>query len=196
MGRFVYRMAVFSLLVLALFWVGCQNPFATRKAQAPFMGEGRLDILPRVSSQNVMKNLLTSLKGFSGKDYLDCFADNFIFKPDPSEETRYEDIFSTPWTKERESSFINRLLDRNVTSAINTTQSDKYALVETAQEDHYEYNYSWNVQHNRLMVPKLIMGKADIYLTKDENGNWAITRWVDTKTEAGNSTYGELKAKL
>lgn len=181
-------------LVFGLLWA-C-NPFATRTPEEP---EGvQIDYFPTNIPENVLKNLKLSCEHRRATDYMSWLTEEFLFEPDPSDVVAYEDELSEPWDWPREEAFVSRWLDKKNTRSVQFTQWDRTFQETVGEEEHFEYDYVLIFEYSGGRdAPARIEGKGHFYLKVDEQGQWAISRWVDEKKIEGEiSSWGELRARF
>ena len=175
-----------------LFFLACRiNPFYTREPEPP--QGGRLNLFSRTVPRNVVRNLELTWEKFSPADYMECLSEDFRFSPDPSDSSKFEEVFAEPWGRTREEAFARRLLDENVTTSLDLSLSLEYEE-DRGDEHYFEYTYVIKLQHSRD-APGYIEGKMHLVLRRDASGNWSIVLWKDEKTGDAPTT-GELRAKF
>jgi len=182
--------------LLVLSFISCRiNPFYTRTPEPPEEGR-RLNLFSPTVARNVVKNLKRTWEKFSPVDYMECLSEDFRFSPDPSDSTKFEEIFSEPWDRAREEAFARRFLDKNTISSLSLLlEPDEPEYEEDRGDEHYfEYSYILQIQHN-LDAPGYMEGKMHLTLRRDETGNWSIVLWKDEKT-GDVPTVGELRARF
>jgi len=171
----------------------CSNPFATREPELP---EGvQIDYLPRNEAENILENLKMSCEHWRAVDYMGWLTEDFQFEPDPSDAVAYEDEFSAPWDRSHEETFVSRWLDKKNTLSIKFMRWERTFQETVGEEERFEVAYAFDLQHFRD-APKHVEGKGHFYLKADEQGQWAIARWVDEKVGADLSSWGELRARF
>jgi len=176
-----------------LFFLACRiNPFYTREPEPPQEGR-RLNLFSRTVPRNVVRNLELTWEKFSHADYMECLSEDFRFSPDPSDSTRFEEVFASPWDRVREEAFARRLLDEDATSSLDLSLSLDYEE-DRGDRYYFEYTYILKLQHNRD-APGYMEGKMRLFLRRDPLGNWSIALWEDEKT-GDTPTVGELRARF
>lgn len=191
MRRLRRGVGILAGLVFGL-WA-CSNPFATR---APELPEGvQIDYLPHSVAENILENLRMSCEHRRAADYMNWLAEDFQFEPDPSDAVAYEDEFSEAWDRSREEEFVSRWLDKRNVLSLKFARWERTFQETVGEEERFEYAYAFDLQHFKN-APKHIEGKGHFYLKADEQGQWAISRWMDEKIEASISSWGELRARF
>jgi len=98
------RLLLITLLVVLLLG-GCF--FKTRTPEQPDFGGGcEVDFRFNDRWENVIFNLEGALKCGDATEYLDVIGADFVYEPTANLMATYADVFSTAWTKDRESTFI------------------------------------------------------------------------------------------
>ena len=190
------KLAIILTLVLSLY--ACNNPFQTREPEKP--GTGGVAIKPAITPENVLDNLEVSFEGLSTQDYLDVFADDFAFHPDPDDSLLYEQEFIGGWDIVKETEFANNfLLRQNFVEVegnpIEMTVSYEYM----PGQGHFEFHYHMfiplrNVSGTGFETVE-IEGYAFLYLREDDEGNWSIYDWEDHRLVAHSLTWSALRAR-
>ena len=179
--------------LLVLSFISCRiNPFYTRTPEPPEEGR-RLNLFSPTVACNVVRNLELTWEKFSSVDYMECLSEDFRFSPDPSDSTKFEEIFSEPWDRAREEAFARRLLDRSIVSSLDLSLKLEYEE-DRGDEHYFEYSYTLQLQHDRD-APGYMKGKMHLTLRRDATGNWSIVLWKDEKT-SDTPTVGELRARF
>lgn len=178
--------------LLVLSFISCRiNPFYTRTPEPP---EGRrLNLLSPTVARNVVSNLKLTWEGLSPVDYMECLSEDFRFSPDPSDSTKFEEVFSEPWDRAREETFARRFLDKNTISSLSLSLKKEYEE-DRGDEYYFEYSYILQIQHS-LDLPGYMEGRMHLTLKRDTSGNWSIVLWKDEKT-SDTPTVGELRARF
>jgi len=174
---------IIFLSALAFIFISCNNPFATREPSKPDSVGGDAMKSPN-SPENIIYNLMISLKNVSAQDYLDLFSEDFVFNPSLDDSSRFEEDFRTGWGIDKERVFAENFLQKKETDTISfNTHIYKYR----SGDDSYEYTYSIDVfpaadstQVAENGIEKFrVSGYAWLYLSEDDEGKWRIHKWVE-----------------
>ena len=186
------------LPVLVLACIACNNPFDTRDPEKP--GAGGVAIKPANTPENVLSNLESSFESLSIQDYLDVFAGEFSFHPDPEDSLLYEQDFKNGWDLAQETVFANNFLIRHNFADVEGNPVEVNASYEyEAGFDLYEYHYQMFVPLRDASGGPAqtieIEGYAFIRFLEDDQGNWSILDWEDHRLTADSLTWGALRAR-
>ena len=192
----ISRLSIAFCTAILLVAAACNNPFQTREPEEPD-STGGAAIKPANSPENVLYNLRASFEGLSIQDYLDVFDDEFTFHPDTDDSLAYEQEFGSVWDIERERTFAENFLQKNVTSEI-----EVYPLYEFKPgEDLYDYRYNMKITRAdstvSVVIPYDVSGHAWIYMRENNEGMWQIYRWVEIQNSVPGQfiTWGVLRAE-
>ena len=180
----------------------CESPFSTRTPEEPEKPRPYRLLSRSIAPGNVLINLKTVYDyALSVDDYMDGLSEEFLFEPDPSDALVYEDTFSSPWNAERERTFTANLFDRILsdpqdTPRVLTRWEEIVADDEEEREAYFEYEYKLEFRDKQDESWKAAEGKAYLYLRKGEDENWALSRWVDEKTNEEIPSWGALRAQF
>ena len=180
----------------------CESPFSTRTPEEPEKPRPYRLLSRSIAPGNVLINLKTVYDyALSVDDYMDGLSEEFLFEPDPSDALVYEDAFSSPWNAERERTFTANLFDRILsdpqdTPRVLTRWEEIVADDEEEREAYFEYEYKLEFRDKQDESWKAAEGKAYLYLRKGEDENWALSRWVDEKTNEEIPSWGALRAQF
>jgi len=189
---------------IAMFFVACNNPFATRTPQKPDNVTG-VAIKPPTSAENVLWNLRASFESMSVQDYLDLFTEDFVFNPDYDDSITYIEEFRNGWTMDQETAFAENFLQISINSEIEVYPNYEYK----PGEGMYDYIYSMKIfQPDSTAHPSAtktaaaltkrfdVKGHAYIYLRDDTEGKWRIYKWTEIENmTADYLTWGVLRAE-
>jgi hypothetical protein len=188
--------ATWMLLLIGFF--RCECPFSTRTPVEPEKPRP-YNLQSRTSPENVLSNFKIVYEyALSVVDYMDGLTEDFHFSPDPLDSLKYEDTFSNPWNLAREEQFTTNLFDRVVSDPNPRALSHWEFIVDVVEvhEAYFEYEYELGFNDEQDGAWKSAEGKAHLYLRKGEDGNWALSRWVDEKTNAEIPSWGALRAQF
>lgn len=191
------RTWIFAACLLILASLACNNPFDTRDPEEP--GAGGIAIKPANTPENVLANLESSFENLSIQDYLDVFADEFAFHPDPEDSLLYEQDFIGVWDLERETSFAGNFLIRPNFADIEGNPIEVNAWYEYEPgAGFYEYHYQMFIPLAQVSGPSQtieIEGYAFLSFREDSEGNWSIYDWEDHRLVSSSVTWGALRAR-
>ena len=180
----------------------CESPFSTRTPEEPEKPRPYRLLSRSIAPGNVLINLKTVYDyALSVDDYMDGLSEEFLFEPDPSDALVYEDAFSSPWNAERERTFTANLFERILsdpqkTPLVLTRWEEIIADDQKEREAYFEYEYKLEFRDKQDESWKAAEGKAYLYLQKGEDENWALSRWVDEKTNEEIPSWGALRAQF
>lgn len=182
-------------LVLILFLLGCENPFATRSAEPPSIRRGTWEDPSFYDA--VLRNLQNSYNEQIIDNFTDSISEDFLFAPDPADDVEYPGIFED-WGFEEE---------RDVTRSIFSSGTGAFiqlALLDTTMEVSFyasgdtvraEVIYDLSVDQDKVAAPKHLAGRVVFYISEKFGGIWEIYRWEDSKADfPDSSSWGKLKA--
>jgi len=197
----IKRIRVFGITVWMMVLIGvlrCECPFSTRTPVEPEKPRP-YSLQSPTSPENVLSNFKIVYEyALSAVDYMDCLSEDFHFSPDPFDSLQYEEIFSNPWGLEREEQFTANLFDR-VVSDPNPKVLTRWEFIVDVQEEHeayFEYDYELGFNDEQDGAWKSAEGKAHLTLRKGEDGSWALSRWLDEKTNPEVSSWGALRTQF
>jgi hypothetical protein len=186
-------------LLLAVVWVTCTNPFATRSVEKPITDKNS-DIFDQPTScEVVLSNLRNALLQQNVSNYMSCFIDtslvqsfDFRFKPDDSfpperfqgwslrdEENYLRNVFTAARTIGFEYADLAAISFTPISAGIDSVQTSPFA-------------YLLRVELDSVTA---YAGIARMKLVKNSNSLWAIYYWEDTRNSESNpNTWSLLKA--
>ncbi|HZW39628.1 MAG TPA: hypothetical protein VFF33_10030 [Ignavibacteriaceae bacterium] len=177
---------------ILLFISGC-DIFDTRDAETP--EQGRANFQTAFNPEDVINNLINSLKDRNLENYLACFSDSsytskiFIFDFAPG--TAF--VFETTWTKKQEEQYFNNLKNKieenqQITLILNNASFSS----PSGDSIFYTASYVLNVPHIDNNIPKNYEGELKFNLIRDDRSIWSIYYWQDIKTD-NKSSWSDLK---
>jgi hypothetical protein len=184
------------LLLLAFLNIFTCDIFKTRDPQEP--SQVRSDFLPPTSPDMVLSNLKSSISEKNTLNYIQCLSSNagnrYTFVPPPDVQNKYLSIFSS-WDVESERSCFENIRSHtplNSTSELVITGN--YTL---SQTDSVVYNadYTLTFAQDISSIPQTIRGNLQFSISRDNNNNWAITKWIDNRVN-NQYCWSELKAQF
>lgn len=186
----------FFLVVLVL---ACENPFTTRKPEAPD-AQNPSSFKSPTSPEIVFDNLRSAIRELNVENYIRSFVDPtrseqpFTFVPDQGVAATNPGTFDN-WSLEDERSYLVKALKdtpKDSTHILVFTQESQNVASETAT---FTQNYALIIKHLRAAenIPTEFRGQSKFWLQRDDTGDWAIYRWEDY-TNGVDPSWSELKA--
>lgn len=185
---------MFSLILLSLV-MGC-NLVTTRDAEDPELG--RSSFVVATTPDQLFTNLRNSFSEKIEKDYMSSFVDSsFLSIPytfSPSPESTFKFNVLNEWDLEAEESYFRNLINAvgedNIILNLELLSNSVEGSVENRN-----YNYRINLPIIDESTSSIYEGNAFFKVNLDDNNQWVITEWVDTKT-GDNPTWSELKGRF
>ena len=169
---------------MLFFVIGCENPFATRKAEPPTEDRGSW-VLP-TDPGDVMKNMQKAFQEKNVENYIKCLTDSnkyFQFFPDQYEASNSAGKFEL-WDLTQEELYIRNLFNSIPEDSIvslyfsHDIQRDDYP-----DSAHIRTDYELKLHHVKSEIyPRNAKGQVDFYFIR-KFGYWTITRWIDHETQ-------------
>jgi hypothetical protein len=187
------------LIVLILFFMGCGNPFSIRDAEEP--ANSSSNWTPPHSADEVLINLIAAIEERNIENYMRCLIDSsnssadFRFDPDPILAVEYASVFSD-WNDQKEKAIMNLAFSRVPTDSLS-----KLVFIEDIKEisapDSVVFikKYCLELHHTDVSLPVEYKGQVEFWLSEDQQGWWAIYRWIDNSV-SGCRPWSYLKAVL
>lgn len=192
-SRTSYLLLLFGALV-----VGC-GVFDTRDPEPPIT-PGSTYESPTTPSL-VLSNLERAVGSANIRDYRRCFGDTarglaFSFLPATDGYSAAPQQFDT-WTIVDEESWF-----RSAVSVLKQGESPSLTLVPdevtsapVGDSVQHSARYTLSIPHTRNGVEQQGSGTLQFTLRRDNQGEWAVTRWRDLK-ESGAASWSLLKARF
>jgi hypothetical protein len=186
---------IFGILLTAVF-LSC-DLLTTRNAEDP--DAGRTSNPPATTVEQLFKNLKNSFFEKNSKDYIICFVDssflNLPFKFSASPEAIYKYNSLSEWSLESEDTYFKNLVNilstnNNVILTLELITNSVQGNIETRS-----YNYKLELPFIDEGTNLIYEGNGLFTAVLDENNQWVITEWIDTKT-GENPTWSELKGRF
>ncbi|MBD3288009.1 hypothetical protein GF337_04330 [candidate division KSB1 bacterium] len=167
-----------AVLILFIFIIKCDNPFATRDPEAPT--EERSTWLQPTSPDRVIDNLRYSIIEANSTNYMKCLTDSvskYKFVPDQTAYQNNTILFET-WNLNSELTYITKVF---AASADSVRKVDFTRLESLDYQDSVliKIDYELELRHNLgESFPRNAEGQANFWLNFS-NGEWYITTWED-----------------
>ncbi|HEY6906367.1 MAG TPA: hypothetical protein VI230_02815 [Ignavibacteriaceae bacterium] len=183
-------------ILTALVFTGC-DLLQTRDAETP--NQPRSNYEQAVTPQQLLSNLVNSLKDKDVQNYINCLIDSsfsnkkFVFSPSSGAQSQYP-FLTNDWNIRDEDQYFKNLITRvsdqspitlSLTNELYSPQGD--SLIYTA-------TYSINVPGNDPGL-KDYQGDLRFNMVRDSRSIWVIYYWQDTKSTALPS-WSELKGQF
>ena len=187
------------LIVSILFLMGCGNPFSIRDAEAP--ANPSSNWTPPHSADEVLINLINAIEERNIENYMRCLIDSsnsdavFRFDPDPILAVEYASVFAD-WDVQKEKAIMNLAF-----SSVPADSLSKLVFTEDIKEistpDSVVFikKYRLELHHTDVSLPIEYEGQVEFWLSEDQQGWWAIYRWIDNSV-SGYRPWSYLKAVL
>ena len=198
----VNKPSTVHFVLLFIFSIGCDNPFASREAEAPETQQAT-NWIPPTKASDVLDNLLNAIKDQNLTNYMNSLTNTALngrkykFRPDKKALIRFPGVWDN-WDLDTETTYIINVFqavpdDSNLSmiflgEGIETPLPDSTVIIR---------DYELYVPHIRTtgQFPRLIKGRAEFHLAINAEGFWAIFTWIDDSIE-DNSSWSELKASF
>ena len=194
MYNFLSKIILF--LFLLILSTSC-NLLETRDAEDP--DTNRSSYVIATTPDQLFINLKNSFTEKIVKDYTSSFVDSsflslqFMFTP--SSEAIFKYNVLTEWDLEAEEIYF-----RNLINAIDENKNIQLTLELLSNSvdgnsENRNYNYTISLPEFDESTSLIFQGNAFFTVNLDENNQWVITEWTDTKT-GDNPTWSELKGRF
>jgi hypothetical protein len=177
------KTAVLKILPLILLLnIYCCDIFKTRDPEEP--SQAKSNFLPPTSPEILLSNLKNSISEKNSINYIQCLSNktssSFTFIPPPDVRNKFLSVF-IDWDIESEKSYFE-----NIKTHIQSTSKSELLLTGNyllTQTDSVIYNadYSLTFIHDIAAIPQTIKGNLQFNISRDQNNNWAITKWIDNR---------------
>ena len=189
------------ILLFAVFFFSCTNPFSVRDAEQPDV-QNYSDTYERPTlSETVLINLRYALTEQNITNYQKCFVDannssNFVFKF--LHDQRIEASLLNDWSLSDEIQYFSNIINSDSLESINLSYSglQPYQQISTHPDSVLTgFNYDLLLIFNSSSF--LYKGQSTIKLVKDNNSLWAIYYWEDRPTTDNyENSWSKLKLKF
>jgi hypothetical protein len=195
-----------------------QTPLSTQIPDCP-SGQ-QLFLLERIRPESVLANIRSIFQGKpetrSPEQYMDHFATNFIFTPDPEDVQLHPEIYSTEndtlWGPEQERSFARAILDpERIQSArfLRWFEASKDERIPSEDQLQETFIFPYEVEfieivpttdENETATTLNVIGikgfmEMDLVTPTVENPVWSVAAWRDLRDRASAKfSWGELRA--
>ncbi len=189
--KYVY-LYILSALVLS----GC-DLLQTRDAETP--NQPRSNYEQAVTPQQLLSNLLNSLKDKDVQNYINCLVDSsfsdkkFYFSPSSAAQAQYP-FLMTDWSIKDEDQYFKNLITKVSDQSPITLSLTNEQYSPQGDSLIYTATYSINVPNNES-DPKDYQGDLRFNMVRDSRSVWVIYYWQDTKSTSLPS-WSELKGKF
>lgn len=191
-----YFSKIVSALVLTTLFFGCDLA-TTRDAEKP--ESGRSSYVIATTSDQLFINLRNSFLERISKDYISSFVDSsflntpFVFTPSADAVFKFGSL--ADWNLESEDIYFRNLVNEtedkgNIILTLELISNSVEGNIESRN-----YNYSILLPAIDETTASFYEGNAFFKINLDNNNQWVITEWVDTKTSE-NPTWSELKGRF
>ncbi len=196
------RPSTIYFILIFIFGMGCDNPFASREAEAP-ESQQATNWIPPTTASDVLDNLQNAIIDQNLTNYLNSLTNTalngrkFKFRPDEKALIRFPGVWDA-WNLDMETTYII-----NVFQAVPDDSTLSMIFLGEGTEAPFPdstviiRDYELYIPHIRTtgQFPKLIKGRAEFHLAINAEGFWAIFTWIDDSFEEGSS-WSELKASF
>jgi len=193
MHNYLHKIILFLVLITSA--CSC-NLITTRDAEDPELG--RSSYVIATTPDQLFINMRNSFAEKIEKDYMSSFVDSsFLSLPyqfSPSAESTLKFNVLTEWDLEAEETYFRNLI--NAVGEENIILN--LQLLSNSVEGNSEsrnYDYRINLPPIDESTSSVYEGNAFFKVNLDNNNQWVITEWIDTKT-GDNPTWSELKGRF
>lgn len=169
---------IFSVFIL----ISCDHPFSTRKPEPPVSSQSSW--IPPHAPEDVLENFVHAVQERNTENYMRCYAGDsqgssaFRFVPDPEAYALYPYLLQ--WTSGQEEIMIRQTFSIVHKDSILSMQfTDKIRDIIAPDSVVTIRNYKWQIHHDDPALPKILEGQAEIRLSENTLGEWAIYTWID-----------------
>jgi hypothetical protein len=190
---------IVRVLVSALIFAACTNPFSTRTVEKPDADKNSDTFDQPTRSEVVLSNLQHAVNEKNVSNYMSCFIDTSLipsftyrFKPDESIPT---EPFHN-WSLEDEENYLRNVFNKFSTVHLDYIDQISFtpisSAIDSVQTAPFTYQLTVTAGQSILL---LYSGVARMKLVKNSNSLWAIYYWEDTRDAENNTnTWSLLKA--
>lgn len=195
LGPSTYSRAAVVLAACAGLAILATSCFSTRDAIPP-TSVGNAPVLP-LTVWDVLFNMKLAVDNQQPVTYEELFAENFLFKPDPSDSVEVEKNFPgayAGWDYSIETGVMEYVLD---------PVRCKYANLQFFYENEVIVDFTdttYILQEDYSLVLKHEVfagynGRVRFFFRKQPDGYWYIERWVDYLNDDQDPSWGRLKGE-
>ncbi len=167
---------------------------STRDAEEPEVG--RSSYIIATTPDQLFTNLRNAFAEKVEKDYMSSFVDSSFLKIPyqfiPSSEAAYKYSSLNEWDLDAEETYFRNLITK---IGENSNVVLRLELISNSIEGNVEnrnYNYTISIPFIDETTSQFYEGNAFFKVILDENNQWVITEWRDTKINE-NPSWSELK---
>lgn len=191
-----YFPKIISCILICIILVGC-DLVSTRDAEDP--EQSRSSYVVATTPDQLFTNLRNSFSEKVEKDYESSFVDSsFLDLPYlfiPSSEATFKFNILTEWDLDAENTYFKNLInaigaDDNIILTLELLSNSVEGNVESRN-----YNYTISLPFIDESISLIYEGNAFFKVNLDDNNQWVITEWIDTKT-GDNPSWSELKGRF
>lgn len=184
---------IIFLLVIGFNLISC-DLLTTRDAEDP--DQGRSSYVIATTGDQLFTNLKNSFTEKVLKDYESSFVDSsFLSLPyifTPSSEAIFKYSILSEWELEDESAYFQRLINEIGENDKIIVSLQLLSSSSSGDSESRNYNYSISIPKINESTSSIYEGNAFFKIDRDENSQWVITEWTDTRT-GDNPSWSELK---
>ncbi len=177
----------------------CENPFTTREPEPPEDTNTR--IIEPTTPDNVFLNMQLAFSERNAEGYMRSFVDTsrsarrFEFIPDQAVAASQPGTF-IDWGLRDERRYFVQMLQATARDSLVQLLFETESRNETANSANFTQNYTIIVRHSRQAegLENEASGQALFFLERNDDGNWAIYKWEDFRTDNNQLSWSELKA--
>ncbi|MFQ5651472.1 MAG: hypothetical protein ACE5IY_16175 [bacterium] len=187
------------LVLVLLCGAACESPFSTRTPEPP--DEAASSFIEPTTPDDVFLNMQIAFSERNGENYMRSFVDStrserrFEFVPDQGVAASQPGTFSNWDLTDERRYFVQMLQATQADSLIRLSFATKRRN-ETATTARFTQDYTIIVRHSRQTERSQgqATGQARFFLASDDDGDWAIYRWEDFRTDNEQLSWSDLKA--
>jgi hypothetical protein len=187
------------LIILCLFFIAGCGIFDTRDAEEP--SQPRSNFIPPVRPEDVIANLVNSMKDLNVENYTACFSDSsfadrpFRFLASSTALSQFP-IMSQGWGRREEQEYFINMKNKVVGESLINLEFFRTNIGSTQGDSLiFSASYTLNVPHNEPDVPLRYEGELSFSMIRDSRSYWSIYYWRDTKSNDLPS-WSELKGRF
>lgn len=191
------------LLIVSLLFQSCEL-FTTRSPEEPDLPRGTYQApsLPEI----VIENFKYAIIEKNTRNFISCLSDTatgslsaFVFTPTAEINAIYSSVFSE-WSLDSEKRFFNNFINQ-VEASSNPAFSlndGKFINDQGADSVVFAGEYRLAFLNAIKSVNEKYSGRLQFTISKNKNGLWSISRWIDINpsVDSTGSTWSSLKARL
>jgi hypothetical protein len=158
-------------------------------------GAGGVPWIPPTEPESVFVNIKNALEGKVTGNYVQCFTDDFVFHPDPSDSvelTAVQPGIYDDWTLGVEQTVMQTVLDEAASIRITFTEREP-EICASPDECFFYYKYELQIIA-KVGGTEYFYGFLDYHMRR-EGGEWYVYMWLDKRDPAyqGFRSWGNLK---